>query len=296
MHAVNLEAAEDGFLAFSWENLSPRDRIRVLADSPSTVWIFGAGASHHYALNTRGVRVPLANGFFEAFNQLPTSKGFHAHVGPLISYLSHSRGVGPDKVSQWTENIEEFMTSVEHALNELKENRKQGWGKEEFAEAARLAQVFNNMTFILANVINESQNGPSTSAYQELLKFCGPRDKFITFNWDTLLDRALTDAGGWTPNNGYGFSFSSILDSTWKPAIEPSPVFSTEWKLLKLHGSTNWLVPYTGFRLDTFDYEPIFSVSDKVFLFWQSTLGYETHRGRWLRPHMLRLLSSQSPS
>jgi len=47
MTGVDLENVEDGFLAFSWANLSPRDRVKVMADSPRTVWIFGAGASHH---------------------------------------------------------------------------------------------------------------------------------------------------------------------------------------------------------------------------------------------------------
>lgn len=75
---------DDGFLAFLWDNLSPKDRIRILSDSPKTVWFFGAGASHHYALNSRGIHIPLANDFFEAFNSLPTSEGFQAHIGPLI--------------------------------------------------------------------------------------------------------------------------------------------------------------------------------------------------------------------
>ena len=58
MTGVDLENVEDGFLAFSSANLSPRDRVKVMADSPRTVWIFGAGASHHYNLNARGFPVP----------------------------------------------------------------------------------------------------------------------------------------------------------------------------------------------------------------------------------------------
>lgn len=102
MSTINLDEVEDGFLVFSWKNLSPRDRIRIMADSPRTVWILGAGASHHYALNARGVPVPLANGFFEAFHHLPTSDGFQAYVGPLISFLYHTRGIKANEVSQWT--------------------------------------------------------------------------------------------------------------------------------------------------------------------------------------------------
>jgi hypothetical protein len=67
MDGVNLDNVENGLLDFSWDNLSPRDRIKVMADSPRTVWIFGADASHHYDLNARGIPVPLANGFLIPF-------------------------------------------------------------------------------------------------------------------------------------------------------------------------------------------------------------------------------------
>jgi hypothetical protein len=43
MNGVDLENVKESFLTFSWENLSPRDRAKVMADSPRTVWIFGLG-------------------------------------------------------------------------------------------------------------------------------------------------------------------------------------------------------------------------------------------------------------
>lgn len=282
MSGIDLENVAKEFLSFSWLNLSPRDRARVMADSPRTVWMFGAGASHHYNLNPAAVPVPLANDFFSAFNLLPTSQGFHAHVGPLISHLTHYRGIKPDKVPEWKENIEDFMTSIESELNDVRRQKNNGTlGQKDLLRAFSLAAVFVNMNFIFANVINEAQNGSSESAYRYLLQVCGPSDTFITFNWDTLLDRALADTGGWTPNDGYGISFSRALDSTWKQSVEASRAFDTNWKLLKLHGSTNWLVPYTFVHLDTFDYVSSVPKSDNVFLYWQSTLPYATHKGRW---------------
>jgi hypothetical protein len=273
---------DDDFLTFAWENLSPRDRARVLTDSPKTVWIFGAGASHHYNLNAGGVPVPLADGFFKAFHELPTSQGFSAHVGPLIAFLANYRGVKPHEASQWTENIEEFMTSIESELNNLRERKKKkGLNRKDMQKAFSLAAVFNNMTFIFANVINEAQNGPSESAFSYLLNYCGPNDTFITFNWDTLLDRALIDTGGWTPNNGYSLPFSLVLDGNWKERVDSSPGFDTNWKLLKLHGSTNWLVPLMHVHLNTFEYVSSVPKSDNIFLYWQSTLPYETHKSRW---------------
>ena len=90
MNGITFEETPDPFLAHAWSQLSPRDRIKAMVGVPKTLWIFGAGASYHYDLNTSGVRVPLANGFFDAFNKLPTSRGFNAHVGPLIQYLGES--------------------------------------------------------------------------------------------------------------------------------------------------------------------------------------------------------------
>ena len=274
---------EDPFLAFMWDNLSPRDRIKVLNEMPKTVWFIGAGASHHYAMNSRGVNVPLANGFFEAFNSLPTSEGFQAHVGPFISYLLHSRGIKPAEVPNWRENIEEFMTSIEREVDELRQriNNQSELDSIDTEKKFSLTTTFNNLTFIFANVINEAQNGPSYSAYHDLLRFCGPKDIFVTLNWDTLLDRALADSGCWTPNSGYGFSFSSIMDGTWMPEIESSLVIPTDWRLIKLHGSTNWLVPYIGLVPVSLEYQAIIPEIDKIFLYWHSAVPYETYRERW---------------
>ncbi len=269
-------------MRFYWFSLPPSARAQILARAGRTTWLFGAGASHHYDLNRFGVPVPLASGFFEAFNRLPTSQGFGAHIGPLISFLEHYRGVAPDRVAAWNENIENFMTSIESKLEEFKAKKKgRPLSAEKFGDVWSYATVFNNMNFILANVLNESQNGASTSLYHMLLETCGPNDSFITFNWDTLLDRALTDSGGWTPQDGYGVSFTSVLEGTWKKRISGKPQYKTNWKLLKLHGSANWLVPYLGINFHSLKYVSIVPKSDRVFLYWHSSLPYPTHHGRW---------------
>src|SRR3990172_4386404 len=164
---------DDGFLAYLWNNLSPSNRMRVLQDVPKTVWLFGAGASYHYAMNSRGIQMPLANDFFEAFHSLPTSEGFQAQVGPLINYIYRSCGIKPIDVPRWKENIEEFMTSIELEIDKLRSKKSSGaiLSHDESERGISAATAFNNMSFIFANVINEAQNGPSDTAYHELLKF-----------------------------------------------------------------------------------------------------------------------------
>jgi hypothetical protein len=274
------ELNENQFYSFLWDQLSMRDRLRLLRGKKRSVWLFGAGASHHYKLNIHGVNMPLARDFFKAMHRLPTAKGLHAHIGPFLSYLQSYRGVSFADASEWTEDIEEFMTSIESEIDELRE-KKGTLGKEERKKVIALSTVFNNMVFLFANVINEAQDGSSYSAYSELLKLCSPEDTFITFNWDTLLDKALATTGVWTPNGGYGIDFCATFDGKWKKALDSSRIFESNWELLKLHGSTNWLVPYTGLHLETLKPQGIITESDKVFLFWQASLPYETYKGRW---------------
>jgi hypothetical protein len=282
MKKSRLASNDDAFMRFCWFSLPPSARARILAHTGKTTWIFGAGASHHYDLNRFGVQVPLASGFFKAFNCLPTSQGFGAHIGPFISFLEHYRGVAPDRVATWDENIENFMTSIESKLEEFKARKKRRrLSAEDFGDAWSYGTVFNNMNFIFANVLNESQSGAPVSLYHMLLETCSPNDSFITFNWDTLLDRALADTGGWSPQNGYGVSFASVLDGTWKKKISGKRQYKTNWRLLKLHGSTNWLVPYMGVNFQTLKYVSIVPKSDRVFLYWYTGLPYATHKGRW---------------
>jgi hypothetical protein len=199
MAELRLDDVGDELLGFCWSNLPPRDRAKLTLDYPKTLWLFGAGASHHYNLNAGGVPVPLANDFFEAFGVLHTIQSFRAHVGPLISFLRDYRGVQAEDVPRWHENIENFITSIEDGINALKAKMcDAALTLEDRGRVFDFSTVFNNMSFIFGCVINETQNGPSDSLYRYLLDFCGPNDAFITFNWDTLLDRALLDTGGWS--------------------------------------------------------------------------------------------------
>jgi hypothetical protein len=66
-----------------------------------------------------------------------------------------------------------------------------------------------------------------------------PGDIVISFNYDVSLDLELRRAGKWQIGKGYGFDLG--IDS-----LPPSPV-----KMLKLHGSTNWMDPsFLGDRPD----------------------------------------------
>jgi hypothetical protein len=60
-----------------------------------------------------------------------------------------------------------------------------------------------------------------------------PGDCLLTFNYDVSLDRRLKEAGKWHVGDGYGFTIEGL------PGGSPT-------RLLKLHGSTNWLALMDG--------------------------------------------------
>jgi hypothetical protein len=60
-----------------------------------------------------------------------------------------------------------------------------------------------------------------------------PQDAVITFNYDVSLDRELCRSGKWSVLTGYGF-------------VIGQPTTSPSCKLLKLHGSSNWIAQLFG--------------------------------------------------
>ena len=96
----------------------------------------------------------------------------------------------------------------------------------------------------------------------------GAKHTFVSFNYDLLLDRSVQKiALGfdliWRPQDGYGFTASGTADPEGKVPLSQSRVQgafaeylrksadplltrSSDIKILKPHGSLNWLVPFTG--------------------------------------------------
>lgn len=121
---------------------------------------------------------------------------------------------------------------------------------ERFIQANR---AYDQTIFLIAHVLNEIQNGPIDEHYVWFLESLGESDTLVTFNWDTLLDRALFESGRWKPDDGYQVEFEVILDGGWRNVEQNN----SSHVLLKLHGSTNWLVNYVTRRLDTGEREMI---------------------------------------
>lgn len=216
----------------------------------NTVYIFGAGASYAYDQSPTGVRPPLARGFFQAYKDLPISEDLEVRVGDLINHVRDVYGLSYDKFNRFNQDIEKFMTHLDIQVRQMASMRPELLKHDAPDSLIRFWQsvrVYDEMLFLIAHVLNEIQNGPVSSLYSAILNISDPQDVFITFNWDTLLDRSLMSVDNWSPDDGYGVSLLKLYDKGWE---DPKPN-AVKPRLLKLHGSTNWLVPYITWRLDT---------------------------------------------
>jgi len=249
-----------------------------------TVYIFGAGASYAYDQSPTGVRPPLARGFFQAYKDLPISEDLEVRVGELINHVRDVYGLSYNSFNRFNQDIEQFMTHLDIQVRQMALMRPDLQRHDAPDPFLQSIKVYDQMLFLIAHVLNEIQNGPVSNTYSALLNVSEPQDVFITFNWDTLVDRSLMSGGNWSPDDGYGVSFLKLYDKGWR---DPKPNVVGP-KLLKLHGSTNWLVPYATWRLDTGERCMIFPADAKspAILTWDFSfepvvtgVGIEIHVG-----------------
>lgn len=214
----------------------------------NTIYILGAGASHSYTDSYSGVRLPLASGFFSTYTQLPISEDLEVRVGDVINYVRDVHGIPWEEFDSFNMNAEAFMTELDEKVrilaNKIKISKLKNQERSNFYSWVK---AYDQMIFLFAHVLNETQNGPVSKEYAKLVSTCDEHDTLITFNWDTLLDRALYESGDWMPDTGYLVGFRNVLDNKWRQPVSQNSKIS----LLKLHGSTNWLVNYVTRHFST---------------------------------------------
>lgn len=239
-------------------------------------YLFGAGASHSYDLSPTGVRPPLAKGFFQAYNDLDISGDRYVLVGWIVNYGRDTRGLSPWRFNEWDANVEEFLTEIDEQIGSPQRAKELS-----SAWVSEVAGAYNQMLFLFASVLNEIQNGPPCSNYSALVNRLSRDDVLVTFNWDCLLDTVLWETGEWHPVDGYGLRFEGLFDDSWQCPVGLAP---SKYRLLKLHGSTNWLMPYMTLnpqtRVRTFTNPAVDLATRPMFCFIRASEPYETYRQR----------------
>lgn len=254
----------------------------MVAHLSRRVIVLGAGASCSYSDSPTGQRPPLANQIISTYFQLNISENRYVLVGDIVNYVRTTRRIGPQEFHTWNEDIERFLTEIDEEIVELAPRLKGKNLQKDELQKIRLSQgVYNQLIFLFSSILNEIQNGPVSIPYGLLASELDERDTCITFNWDTLLDRALASTGRWSPVIGYAIEPESIFDDGWHDP-ETFDIKTGGPQYLKLHGSTNWLTPYqfidfSSGKRRTFSGYAI----DKLFVFLKATRTYQTYENRY---------------
>ena len=243
------------------------------------VYLLGAGASKSYDLSPTRLRMPLAREVFSTFEQLSVSENPWVLIGEILNYAREKKGIDIQHVFKKNYDIEAFHSEVE---DDLRLSVEKDMGKGELSiETLFSYKVYLQLVFFFACTINEIQNGPICPVHQKLVAQLTNEDMVLTFNWDTLIDRALQESGRWNIDYGYGFTPIEVFRDGWVTSSLARPASAP--KLIKLHGSTNWITAYPALNVASGEpYLPQQAPDDVVRIFEYATKPYSTYAGRYM--------------
>ena len=238
------------------------------------VLLLGAGASKSYTESPTGCRMPVAADFFSTFFDLELASNPWVLRDGLIYYLQRMRGINdPDRYLLSGIDIEAIHSELALQLAEYMSMPKS-------FERLVVSKAYIQLIFLFSATLNEIANGPVSQSHMDLARNLGPRDVVITFNWDILMERALRSNNSWRVDYGYGVQPYRIFRDTWEYPNTPNAETGT--KILKLHGSTNWLTAHPTNE----DNELVLThglPENSLFVFEQATVPYATHAGRFMK-------------
>ncbi len=242
------------------------------------VYILGAGASKSYGESLSGQKMPLATEVFSTFEKLNISQNPWVIIGDIVNYLHKTRNVPIESVFKGDLDIEKIHSAIEYKMLTLIEKDQNC--EHISSELLILTKTYQQLVYFFSSIINEIQNGPTSKAHRLFLKKINTDDTIITFNWDTLLDRALQEDTDWETDFGYGFSPCGIYRDKW---LLPQNSFKQSPKLIKLHGSTNWLTSPMYYDQEAKDFKLIQeSPNDSVWIYEYATKPYPAYAGRYM--------------
>lgn len=223
------------------------------------LYIIGAGCSKNYTEGTttiQGLVPPLDRDFFQMAKKVILNRkmgfGLKSMLEAFIFDIYRLYGHSPSALMPRKDDLD-LLT--EEALNVLDDPNLSLEGvmttisldSEMFIRPPCVLGVKGTDNFItdrlaplielIAVTISESLSGPRCSKHRKLAESLTAGDLVISYNYDLLMDNALRDCGMLT-DNGYLLQFQRVSSgTTWdRPNEDRSQV-----KLLKLHGSLNWM-------------------------------------------------------
>ena len=198
----------------------------------------------------------------------------------LLGYLQEKKGLAsPSEYLFSGVDIEALHSEIEQARDEIMARSSS------YIDFYYEGRAYNELVYLFASVLNEIQSGPPSEPHLKLACWLNPEDVVVTFNWDTLMDRALSLTTDWAPDWGYGVKPARVFRDGWEdPKIRPDKVRAPA--LIKLHGSTNWLTSHPGRDLKRNEFIHTHATAPEAFaLFETATQPYSCFAGRYMGPH-----------
>jgi len=185
-----------------------------------TVYVLGAGASHHAGYPLCGA---MGSQLFGWMRSQASAQGFKSCFPSTAQFL--------DAQFSQIKDIEDLFTELQRQID---------LGRGTLDQLHRCAALEDKRCILVDALrvwFNEIRQQRSADAYRRFAtEIVAPGDCIITFNYDVSLERELKSACKFEVGDGYGFTIESFPNS--------SPT-----KILKLHGSTSWLaLAFTGVK------------------------------------------------
>lgn len=237
------------------------------------VILLGAGASKSYDSSPTGKRMPIARDFFPTFFSLDIADNPWALRHGLIFYLQHECGIDdPDEYLMSGVDIEAIHSEIALKLDEVAREPNS-------INRIVSANPYIQLIFLFATTLNEIANGPVSQSHLDLARFVDSGDVIMTFNWDTLMERALMETESWCVDDGYGVKPHSVFRDGWADPAMPS--LPSAPRLIKLHGSVNWLTAYPVYEGEELVLTHALP-AESLFVYEHASRPYATFAGRYM--------------
>jgi len=181
------------------------------------VYILGSGASAGYDKSNVGLHSPTAKDFFQKFMYLIDNNYLERdQFKNLFDFLRKYYFFGESSLRNEELDIEEVLTILDLEPDD-----------------SEFQQARNELIEMIFLTLNKILYGERCPYHKKLAENLEPSDTVITFNWDLLLDNVLAE----NANINYSGHFARFYrNGRWC-----NNNMYTGVKLLKLHGSLNWM-------------------------------------------------------
>lgn len=207
--------------------------------SRPVVMIFGAGATRGGLEGKEGPPPPVDTDFFAIANQL-RGHGTPGFVRRVLKTVWDLYGrINGVSLERYYRDIETRAMIGKFAKTA---NQPKNWNKRRQDLEELIRRVYIHTT---CNTNKQPTEPRKSETHQKILGCLKKGDTIITFNYDLLIEESFETGRIWTPVDGYGADVQGKTHDwcrIWLKNRENKKPSESKIRLLKLHGSLNWVL------------------------------------------------------